>query len=415
MATKNVPKLRFKGFTEEWEEKELGEFGYVAMNKRIYKNQTAPVGDVPFYKIGTFGGTPDSYISRELFNEFKQKYPYPEVGDILISASGSIGRLVEYKGADEYFQDSNIIWLAHDERLSNIFLKQLFTFIKWSGLEGSTIKRLYNKNVLETVFMLPNTKHPTKSIDEQKQIGEFFQNIDNLINANQTKLNKLKNIKKACLEKMFPRRGATTPEIRFKGFTGEWEEKKLGDIAPLRGGFAFQNDLYGNDGIPIVRISNILPNGSVGGEFVFYQSFSNDSGFVLENGDVLIAMSGATTGKVAIVNNKYKKYYQNQRVGLFSKSNSIEYTFISILVRSELFLRQLKDVLVAGAQPNVSSKDIDSFKFHISKNKKEQTKIGTFFKNLDNLISKNEQKLTKLKNIKKACLEKMFVNKEDAI
>lgn len=112
-----VPELRFAGFADDWEQRKLGEIASVSMCKRIYKNQTLIEGDIPFYKIGTFGGTPDSFISRKLFEEYKSKYPYPNKGDILISASGSIGRTVEFTGKDEYFQDSNIVWLNHNENI----------------------------------------------------------------------------------------------------------------------------------------------------------------------------------------------------------------------------------------------------------------------------------------------------------
>ncbi|WP_294406620.1 restriction endonuclease subunit S [uncultured Clostridium sp.] len=190
------PRLRFSGFNDDWEQRKLGELGSVVMNKRIFKEQTSDVGEVPFYKIGTFGSEPDAFISRELFEEYKSKYPYPEKGDILISASGSIGRTVEYKGEDEYFQDSNIVWLQHDSRLINSFLKQFYSIVKWSGLEGSTIKRLYNKNILDTKILLPKPA-------EQKKIGEFFIELDNLITLHQRKLEKLQNIKKAYLNEMF--------------------------------------------------------------------------------------------------------------------------------------------------------------------------------------------------------------------
>ena len=156
----------------------MGELGSVAMNKRIFKEQTANEGDVPFYKIGTFGAEPDAFISRELFEDYKSKYPYPKVGDILISASGSIGRTVEYTGKDEYFQDSNIVWLKHDERLDNTYLKCFYSIVKWQGLEGSTIKRLYNKNILETEINVP-------SIEEQQRIGSFFSHLNNLITLHQ--------------------------------------------------------------------------------------------------------------------------------------------------------------------------------------------------------------------------------------
>ena len=167
-------------FCFSWEQRKLGEIGSVSMCRRIFKEQTSETGDIPFYKIGTFGADPDAFISRELFEEYKSKYPYPKKGDILISASGSIGRTVEFAGNNEYFQDSNIVWLNHDERLSNPFLKCFYSVVKWAGIEGSTIKRLYNDNILNTVICMP-------SVPEQKCIGLFFENLDNLITLHQRK------------------------------------------------------------------------------------------------------------------------------------------------------------------------------------------------------------------------------------
>ena len=168
----------FTASTFSWEQRKLGEIGSVSMCRRIFKEQTSETGDIPFYKIGTFGADPDAFISRELFEEYKSKYPYPQKGDILISASGSIGRTVEFAGNNEYFQDSNIVWLNHDERLSNPFLKCFYSVVKWAGIEGSTIKRLYNDNILNTVICMP-------SVPEQKRIGLFFENLDNLITLHQ--------------------------------------------------------------------------------------------------------------------------------------------------------------------------------------------------------------------------------------
>ena len=191
-----VPRIRFKGFTDAWEQRKLGDIGRVAMNRRIFKEQTSDEGSVPFYKIGTFGGEPDAFISDELYQEYKALFPYPKIGDILLSASGSIGKMVEYKGEKAYFQDSNIVWLDHDASVSNSFLKCFYSVVKWAGLEGSTIKRLYNKNILETKIALP-------SYAEQVLIGDFFEGIDNLITLHQRQVEKLKNIKSALLEKMF--------------------------------------------------------------------------------------------------------------------------------------------------------------------------------------------------------------------
>ena len=179
-----------------WEQRKLGEIGSVSMCRRIFKEQTSENGEIPFYKIGTFGGEADAFISRELFEEYKAKYQYPKKGDILISASGSIGRTVVFTGKNEYFQDSNIVWLNHDKHLDNSFLKCFYSIVKWAGIEGSTIKRLYNDNILNTAITLP-------SVEEQQKIGAYFENLDNLITLHQRELEKLKKLKKACLEKMF--------------------------------------------------------------------------------------------------------------------------------------------------------------------------------------------------------------------
>ena len=191
-----VPEIRFKGFTDEWEQRKFGELGSVAMCKRIFKEQTSPVGDIPFYKIGTFGAEPDAFISRELFEEYKEKFQYPKIGDMLISASGTIGRTVEYDGEEAYFQDSNIVWFKHDERVDNSFLKCIYGIIKWSGIEGSTIKRLYNDNFLKTEFYMP-------SVAEQEKVGEYFANLDHIITLHQHKCEELKKLKKFMLQNMF--------------------------------------------------------------------------------------------------------------------------------------------------------------------------------------------------------------------
>ena len=190
------PELRFSGFTDAWELRKLGDIGSVAMNKRVFKHQTSDNGEIPFFKISTFGGKADTFISRKLFEEYKRKYPYPNKGDILLSASGSIGKIVVYTGEDEYFQDSNIVWFKHDGKINNQFLKQFYTIVKWDGLEGSTIKRLYNKNILNTNILLP-------VIREQEKIGTFFKHLDELITLHQRELESLKTLKKNLLQQMF--------------------------------------------------------------------------------------------------------------------------------------------------------------------------------------------------------------------
>jgi len=191
-----TPQVRFNGFNDAWEQRKLGDFGTISMCKRVFKNQTSKSGEIPFFKIGTFGGQADAYISNTLFEQYAKKYPYPQKGDILISAAGSIGKTVEFEGKREYFQDSNIVWIKHDEALKNSFLKYFYEIVKWAGLEGSTIKRLYNGIILNTPITLPRS-------GEQEKIGALFRNLDSLISLHQRKVEKLKKLKMACLEKMF--------------------------------------------------------------------------------------------------------------------------------------------------------------------------------------------------------------------
>lgn len=143
----------------------LGDVGQMAMCKRIFKSQTGKEGDIPFFKIGTFGGIPDAYINRELYEEYRDKYRFPKVGDILISASGTIGRTVTYHGEDAYFQDSNIVWLEHDEsRVLNTYLKYMYSTLEWK-VDGGTIKRLYSSAFHAVEIPVPSLETQQKVVD----------------------------------------------------------------------------------------------------------------------------------------------------------------------------------------------------------------------------------------------------------
>lgn len=156
---------------------ELGDVGPVRMCKRILKNQTASSGDIPFYKIGTFGKKPDAYISNKLFQEYKQKYSYPKKGDILISASGTIGRTVIFDGQNSYFQDSNIVWIDNDETLVlNKYLYHFYKIAKWGIAEGGTIQRLYNDNLKKVKISIPPLK-------EQHRIVSILDKFETLTNS----------------------------------------------------------------------------------------------------------------------------------------------------------------------------------------------------------------------------------------
>ncbi len=135
--------------------RKLGDIGKPCMCKRVMKHQTTRYGEIPFYKIGTFGNTADAFISKKLFLEYQTKYSFPKKGDILISASGTIGRAVIYDGKPAYFQDSNIVWIDNDETLvKNDFLFYAYSNVKWNT-EHTTILRLYNDNFRNTLIPIP--------------------------------------------------------------------------------------------------------------------------------------------------------------------------------------------------------------------------------------------------------------------
>ncbi|WP_278842714.1 restriction endonuclease subunit S [Hoylesella timonensis] len=155
----------------------LGEIGEIRMCKRILKGQTSTCGDVPFYKIGTFGKTPNAFISKKLFTEYKIKYSYPKIGEVLISASGTIGKTVIFDGQDAYFQDSNIVWIENDESMAlNKYLYYCYQVIKWKTAEGGTINRLYNDIIKKTQIPLP-------PLSVQREIVEILDKFDTLCNS----------------------------------------------------------------------------------------------------------------------------------------------------------------------------------------------------------------------------------------
>jgi type I restriction enzyme S subunit len=155
---------------------ELGYIGKVSMCKRIMKAETSSDGDVPFFKIGTFGKEPDAYISREKFEEYKATYSYPNKGDILISAAGTIGRTVVFDGEDAYYQDSNIVWIANNENIVlNRYLYYCYQLQPWNVSTGGTIARLYNDNISKARIFVP-------SIKEQERIVSILDRFDTLCN-----------------------------------------------------------------------------------------------------------------------------------------------------------------------------------------------------------------------------------------
>lgn len=198
------------------------------------------------------------------------------------------------------------------------------------------------------------------------------------------------------------------PKIRFKGFKGEWEKKKLGAMTSVRGGYAFQSSLFQNYGIPVVRISNILSNGNVGGDFVYYPRLDGDTNITIHEKDVVIAMSGATTGKIARVDVGDGILYQNQRVGLFTKTGKVDYDFLYTVLNRPHFNELLNKLLTSSAQPNASSADIESIEMEFPEDAEEQKALSNYILSLDSLIQSTTKKIESLKQVKAASLQSMF-------
>mgnify|MGYP004447990079 FL=1 len=206
MVEKKFKETEVGMIPEDWEVVSLGSIGEPKMCKRIMKHQTLTMGDVPFYKIGTFGGKADAFISRELFEHYKSLYSYPNVGDVLISAAGTIGRLVIYKGDDEYFQDSNIVWIDNNEnKVLNKFLYYALRDTNWDTSQG-TIPRLYNNSLRAKTIKIP------RALPEQQRIAEALSDVDALVTTLGKLIEKKKNIKLATMQQLL------TGKHRLKGF-----------------------------------------------------------------------------------------------------------------------------------------------------------------------------------------------------
>lgn len=183
----------------DWQKGKLGDAFNVKMCKRIFKEETSEEGDIPFYKIGTFCGEADSYISRETFEYYSKKYSYPQKGDTLISCSGTVGRCVEFDGEPSYFQDSNIVWLEAKDReyiYNKAYLGAVLENLTWNELSSSTIKRIYSKDLLSKEWFIP-------CLEEQQRISELLQAMKIKISLRTKKLLSLQKLKKFFMQQMF--------------------------------------------------------------------------------------------------------------------------------------------------------------------------------------------------------------------
>lgn len=410
---KTMPIIRFDGFNSSWERKRISSLmvfsnGINAPKENYGKGRKMiSVMDILSNESMSYNNIRSS-VEVDTKTENNNKV---EVGDIVFVRSSEVRDEVGW--AKAYLDKEYALFSGFTIRGKKVSeFDALFLELSINGRNRYQIERKAGGstryNVSQSILKDLNITQPT--LIEQKKISDLFKKIADIILLQKQLLNNHKQLKKAMLQKMFPQKGESVPRVRFAGFTDNWEQRKLGEVSPLRGGFAFQSTKFQLKGIPIIRITNILSNERVGGNYVYYEQQENDSKYSLPDKSAILAMSGATTGKVSVLDNpNNEKIYQNQRVGYFKDLGIVNYTFISTIVKSNLFINQLKSVLVAGAQPNISSKEIDEFYFYFPTEKEEQTKIGDFFKQLDETIVLHEKKLETYQNLKKAMLQKMFV------
>lgn len=400
------PKLRFKADDEsqfpDWEEKTLGDIGTAKMCKRVLKEQTSENGDVPFYKIGTFGGTPDAFISRELYEELKAKYSFPRKGNILLSAAGTIGRTVVYDGQDAFFQDSNIVWLDNDDSVLDGFLLQFYNKTSWDNLEGGTIKRLYNGLFLSKVIHLP-------SLPEQQKIAEFLSTIDTVIEKQKETVSAWEERKKGVMQKLF------SQEVRFKADDGsdfpDWEEKKLGDISVrvLVGLATTVTPYYRKKGRPMFRNLNIKQGYLDDRDMLFLDEDYADSqkNKAIHFGDILTVHTG-NIGWSCLVPEKYEGALSFTTLITTVKSNVVSNKYVCAFLNSPLGMNRMQNLAFSGGRANLNTSEFQKVQVPVPC-LAEQQKIADCLLSLDEVIEKQKSTLAAWEELKKGLLQQMFV------
>ncbi len=371
-----------------WQRVRLGDVGKPCMCKRVMKHQTTQYGEIPFYKIGTFGNTADAFISKKLFLEYKTKYSFPKKGDILISASGTIGRAVIYDGKPAYFQDSNIVWIDNDETLvKNDFLFYAYSNVKWDT-EHTTILRLYNDNFRNTLIPLP-------PLNEQIAIANVLSDVDHYLYTLDALILKKESVKKALSFELLSQRK------RLKGFNQNWQRVRLGTYKYRRGSFPqpYGNpQWYSDNGMPFVQVYD------VGENFKLTQKTKQKiskiaqpmSVFVPKN-SVIITLQG-TIGRVALT--QYDCYCD--RTILIFDNNTLndvnKYFFVlSLFTKFEEEKRKADGSIIK----TITKQTLKDFEILLPP-LNEQIAIANILSDLDSEIISLKNKKRQFENIKKA-------------
>ncbi|MGL2796724.1 restriction endonuclease subunit S [Helicobacter pylori] len=349
-----------------WQRVRLGDIGKPCMCKRVMKHQTTRYGEIPFYKIGTFGNTADAFISKKLFLEYKTKYSFPKKGDILISASGTIGRAVIYDGKPAYFQDSNIVWIDNDETLvKNDFLFYAYSNVKWNT-EHTTILRLYNDNFRNTLIPLP-------PLNEQSAIANILSTLDRYLCALRALILKKEGVKKALSFELLSQRK------RLKGFNQAWQRVRLGDIANYLTSNLSAEQITQQGKIKVYDVNN----------FIGY----TDTTFISDKPYISIVKDGSV-GRVRILPPKTNIL---STMGALIANHRTTTEFLFYLLSNFDF----KNFTSGSIIPHIYFKDYKEKTIFLPP-LNEQSTIANILSDLDNEIASLKNKKRQFENIKKA-------------
>lgn len=390
---------------EKWKDKKLGDVGKVCMCKRIFANQTSNTGEVPFFKIGTFGKEADAYISKGIYEDYKQRFSYPQKGDVLISAAGTLGRTIVFEGKDAYFQDSNIVWLATDkELLCNEYLYHYYKVIKWGASEGSTIARLYNGIICNTHIALPD-------VEEQKQIATVLSEIDELISLTEKQISKKKAIKQGAMQELL------TGKRRLPGFSGEWRYFNLMKNSKVKARIGWQGlkkSEYLDSGYALLVTGTDFDDGRVlwdGCHYVTRSRYEQDRNIQLQNNDILITKDGSL-GKAALVQGLTKPATLNSGIFVIRPlQDAYDPVFVYQILSSFVFKNFLDRLSAGSTIIHLYQKDVGKFEFLLPPTIAEQKAIAEALSEMDSDIAALENKLTKYRQVKQGMMQQLLTGK----
>ena len=402
----DAPAIRFKGFSDAWEQRKLTEFVEFFSGLTYTPNDVQENGTLVLRSSNVSNGevvdADNIYVNPQVVNSENVK-----VGDIVVVVRNGSRSLIGKHAQIKAFMPNTVIGAfmtgirSECPEFTNALLNTSRFEEEIAMNMGATINQI-------TGYMFSKMEFKVPCLDEQKKIGEYFEKLDNLITLHQRKFEKLTNVKKSMLEKMFPQNGSSYPEIRFKGFTDPWEQRKLGDIADIVGGGtpSTGNQSYWDGDIdwyaPAEIADQIYANSSQ--KKITGLGYENSSAKMLPPGTVLFT-SRAGIGKTAILT---RKGCTNQGFqSIVPHRGELDSYFI--FSRTEELKRYGELVGAGSTFVEVSGKQMAVMELMMPPTMREQQTVGGFFQQLDNLITLHQRELEKLQNIKKSMLEKMFV------